>query len=287
MAEVIIRLKELMHRTGLARSTIYDRIDMDSPRHDPEFPKPRKLGGTAVGWSEEDVEAWLLKCKNEPQPRSKRVQPKPQNGGKTKVNKPSTSSKRPTTITAELSTDEPTNLAEAVVQGSAIIAKIQRYLDMDGWTPAMGAMLLSGIEPPENCEEIPSTGVGLNGKPCGPDSEGIIEANRLFQLWKEFEEDETAEIAEASESVARGELERTVETKMSNPEFKQFKMKLPTEQDRLHKPVVLPSAFLYWCMYNEIETKWLPFFKGLVGFSSPREKELASVRAAMMMGQIY
>ena len=60
----IIRLPELLERTGLSKSTVYDRLDLRSPRHDPDFPRPRKLGVTkssAVGWSEEAVDSWIKK----------------------------------------------------------------------------------------------------------------------------------------------------------------------------------------------------------------------------------
>lgn len=55
---VILRLKQVMARTGLSRSTIYDRMSPNSPRHDPGFPKKVKLGG-AVGWEESAIDAWL------------------------------------------------------------------------------------------------------------------------------------------------------------------------------------------------------------------------------------
>lgn len=60
----IIRLPELLERTGLSKSSIYDKLNLRSPRHDPHFPRPRKLGVTkssAVGWSEEAVDAWINK----------------------------------------------------------------------------------------------------------------------------------------------------------------------------------------------------------------------------------
>lgn len=60
----IIRLPELLERTGLSKSTVYDRLDLRSPRHDPSFPRPQKLGITrcsAVGWSAEAVESWIKK----------------------------------------------------------------------------------------------------------------------------------------------------------------------------------------------------------------------------------
>ena len=56
---VILRLKQVMARTGLSRSTIYDRMAPSSPRHDPGFPKQVNLGGDAVGWEESAIDAWL------------------------------------------------------------------------------------------------------------------------------------------------------------------------------------------------------------------------------------
>lgn len=50
----IIRLKEVMDLTGLARSTIYKFISGDL------FPKPIPLGDRCVGWLESEVHAWIL-----------------------------------------------------------------------------------------------------------------------------------------------------------------------------------------------------------------------------------
>lgn len=49
----ILRRREVEARTGLSRSTIYLRV----AKH--RFPCPINLGGRAVGWVEEEVEAWL------------------------------------------------------------------------------------------------------------------------------------------------------------------------------------------------------------------------------------
>jgi len=55
----IIRRKQVEVRTGLSRSTIYDRINPKSPRYDAAFPRPISLGAAAVGWLEHEVSAWL------------------------------------------------------------------------------------------------------------------------------------------------------------------------------------------------------------------------------------
>jgi prophage regulatory protein len=49
----IIRRHEVEARTGLARSTIYDRIKKGT------FPAPVSLGYKAVGWIESEIEAFL------------------------------------------------------------------------------------------------------------------------------------------------------------------------------------------------------------------------------------
>lgn len=58
----ILRLRQVVALTTLAKSTIYDRLDPKSPRHDPTFPRPIDLGGPgsrAVGFIRGEVEAWL------------------------------------------------------------------------------------------------------------------------------------------------------------------------------------------------------------------------------------
>ena len=49
----ILRRKQVEKRTGLSRSTIYLRIQEGT------FPKPINLGARAVGWLENEIEAWL------------------------------------------------------------------------------------------------------------------------------------------------------------------------------------------------------------------------------------
>ena len=55
----ILRRRSVEARLGLSRSTLYDKINPKSPRYDVTFPKPIRLGGSAVGWLEHEVDAWL------------------------------------------------------------------------------------------------------------------------------------------------------------------------------------------------------------------------------------
>ena len=50
----IIRLKEVMDSTGLARSTIYKYLAEGT------FPRPVPLGDRCVGWVDEEVQDWIL-----------------------------------------------------------------------------------------------------------------------------------------------------------------------------------------------------------------------------------
>ena len=49
----IIRLKEVVKRIGLSRSTLYVFMQAD------KFPRPLQLGARAIGWLEKDIDDWL------------------------------------------------------------------------------------------------------------------------------------------------------------------------------------------------------------------------------------
>lgn len=49
----ILRMRQVMARTGLARSTIYEHI------RNKRFPNQVTLGPHSVGWVERDIDAWI------------------------------------------------------------------------------------------------------------------------------------------------------------------------------------------------------------------------------------
>jgi len=55
----VLRFKQVLERVGLSRSTIYDRINPASPRYDSSFPKPMKIGRSAIGWLESSISKWI------------------------------------------------------------------------------------------------------------------------------------------------------------------------------------------------------------------------------------
>lgn len=56
----ILRLKDVMKKMGISRSTIYDWLNPRSPRYDETFPKQRRLGRQSVGWLESDLDLWIM-----------------------------------------------------------------------------------------------------------------------------------------------------------------------------------------------------------------------------------
>ena len=53
MPRKILRLPIVLDRTGLSRSTVYQRVT------EGRFPRPVSLGDRAVGWIEAEVEEWI------------------------------------------------------------------------------------------------------------------------------------------------------------------------------------------------------------------------------------
>ncbi|MCW8114093.1 AlpA family phage regulatory protein [Yersinia intermedia] len=56
----ILRMRAVVAKLGIARSTIYDWLNAKSPRHDPAFPKPYPLGRQSVGWLESELDEWIM-----------------------------------------------------------------------------------------------------------------------------------------------------------------------------------------------------------------------------------
>lgn len=60
----LLRLKDLVVRTGLSASSLYNRMNPRSKYYDPSFPKRVRLGVSssvrgAVAWESDEIEAWV------------------------------------------------------------------------------------------------------------------------------------------------------------------------------------------------------------------------------------
>jgi prophage regulatory protein len=60
MADAILRLPEVVHRTGRSRSAIYRGVAAGT------FPAPVALGPRAVGWRSSHIEAWIAALATKP-----------------------------------------------------------------------------------------------------------------------------------------------------------------------------------------------------------------------------
>jgi len=68
MSTQILRLKDVMSKTGLARSTIYARMA------DGSFPKSVALGGRVAGWLDHEIDDWIERCVLDSRQRSSEAQ---------------------------------------------------------------------------------------------------------------------------------------------------------------------------------------------------------------------
>ena len=55
----LLRRKQVEQAIGLSRSTIYSRLDPKSRHHDPDFPKPIKIGATSIAFVESEVQNYI------------------------------------------------------------------------------------------------------------------------------------------------------------------------------------------------------------------------------------
>lgn len=53
MSDSLLRISDVIERTGLGRSTIYRKISEGT------FPAPVKVGKAAVRWRESELSAWI------------------------------------------------------------------------------------------------------------------------------------------------------------------------------------------------------------------------------------
>jgi hypothetical protein len=229
-------------------------MDEKSPRYDPNFPKSFRLGGGAVGWYAAEIDTWLSICAdrssatNTPTKaeQSTRSAPAP-------VEAPSSPSpqKNPATQALSAPPKRPLRapirktLAEAVIQGSDLVALMSYYLKLPSWSPAMGCMLISGIAPQVGSETMQDV-EGLRDL-CDqvlPTSDPkITQAKRLFDEWKLWAEDEDV---------------------------------APTSYT--------PAEFHFWCWDNGIDTPWLKLMEQISGSSgNPTSEELINAQLALLL----
>jgi hypothetical protein len=236
-----------------------------SPRYAKDFPKSFQLGGGAIGWFQNEVDAWLEQCaridpnankqKNPRQP----IAPSPkENINTSKATATSTSSKSVNAASTAKKTakggeyqrnqsqpQQAPNLADMIVAGGQINANVLDYLKLKEWTPAMGAQLISGIAPSLDCVGIPKGGIGLDDQELRNSDSRFDLARRLFGYWQQWKED--------SEDEAEN---------------------------------MTPGAFLEWCrdaLEDHDLGDWYHLIVELAGMTEIGKLDLTSTRIAMLM----
>jgi prophage regulatory protein len=59
----MLTLKEVMKRTGLSRSTVYNKLNPRGKYFDPTFPRPVRLRSSpAIRFIESELDLWLQQC---------------------------------------------------------------------------------------------------------------------------------------------------------------------------------------------------------------------------------
>jgi len=125
---------------------------------------------------------------------------------------------------------------ERVAAARQLYAVLKEYLDRPKWTPMEGTLIVSGIHPPVDCDEIPDGGVGLDGRVfTGGGNERFSDARRIWRKWTWRCEDD-----------------------QENGEDTPVKLK--------------PHEFLIWCDDMDIETEWIRLFRSLIGYKSNSEQ---------------
>ncbi|MGD7197283.1 hypothetical protein ACQCQP_15970 [Ralstonia pseudosolanacearum] len=113
---------------------------------------------------------------------------------------------------------------ERIAAATRLYSVLKACLARTTWTPVEGALMMSGVLAPEDCEEMPDGGVGLDGEPLVNGGHRRFHcARRIMREWHEW----------ASEEEGNG---GTAPTKMT------------------------PHQFIDWFEREEIETEWLPLF---------------------------
>lgn len=56
----ILKIRKLCEKLATSKASIYNKLNVNSKYHDPEFPLPVKLGENSCGWIEEQIDTWIL-----------------------------------------------------------------------------------------------------------------------------------------------------------------------------------------------------------------------------------
>lgn len=251
MDRKILRLKEMIAYTGLSRSVIYDRMNKKSSRYDETFPKSFPLGGVAIGWLKDEVDAWLIDCSQKAQNENPADRQSSEKSSelKSSASLQGTSSAAPphrrnsshiqkSSTTQSGLSNHTVSLGEMIVEGSMINQNLLGYMRLEKWTPVMAALLAAGVNAPLGCTEIPSKGIGLDNRELHASSSRFRDAKTILEKWNwQFDSPQTE---------------------------------------------VAPHEFLAWCVEDEIDSDWIRLFLELWGVKNSDAVDLTPSRFALL-----
>lgn len=67
------------------------------------------------------------------------------------------------------------------------ITTLTKYLELDTWTPIQAAMLVCGLQPPQDCHEIPKGAMSLHNVFMMGTDDPFHQAKRVMELWNSQE----------------------------------------------------------------------------------------------------
>ena len=112
----------------------------------------------------------------------------------------------------------------------------------------MAALLICGIDPPPQCNEIPQRGVGLDGKPLHGSDPRFHDARRILRKWDDW-------------------IEGQVEDEYIDT--------IPQ--------AINPFEFFEWCLSEaRISTEWLSLLLELIGYKDDSKADLTPARFALL-----
>lgn len=142
---------------------------------------------------------------------------------------------------------------ERIAAARQLYAVLKQYLDRPTWTPAEGALILSGMHAPAGCTAIPREGAGLDGRPFKGDViDRLIKAREIMRMWEwRSESDDECGITTPAQ--------------------------------------LAPHEFLAWCQAVDVETDWMGLIfdvitDGKVQTDQPDRIPLAVVEYAARAG---
>lgn len=81
-------------------------------------------------------------------------------------------------------------IGSLITQYASRDERIQSWLELPEWTPAMGALIVFGVAPLLDCIDIPDNALDFDGKPVtNASSSALFNARKLLAQWEDWQKD--------------------------------------------------------------------------------------------------